>query len=334
MRVPLNKVPIADRRRAARALESMLSAPAEGRKDLAGAHLAGEAMPMHRPDLKDIAYWEFEVGGIETVLPIDQGGAKEFDRGFLIVATGSHDVPLPHFSLDLAPPSRRLEQFTGTPHRILKMDSLCYAVEDARGALLGHIGMMPPRLEGMPDELPKRPPEGWATTLDAGGEVDRTGDDKLVEKMRLRRSREQRPVKMAPWKSWDDAKDGYAKSYALHLAVLAERAEHPWRIEELTDKFGQGIHSGETFSVPMLERGDHALVGPGAEFVRSEINTQALPPRLILTPRAGIDATDLTFEVHFSYSIGKETLTFFIVPEGAPTTIPSTDSPLGPTFER
>lgn len=333
MRVPMEKVPLADRRRAARALESLLGLGS--RRQRSAARFATEAAEVFRPDLDVVAYWEFEIEGLHTSMPMPEGEAKDYDKGFLLVATGAHDVPVPHFSLDLAPPSRRLEQFGQEVHRLVKLDSLCYAAEDRDGRLIGHVGTMPPRLEGVPELLPKRLPAGWATTLPKLQEADqeRREDGERAGRYRLRRSREVRPFeKVGEWESWEDARSGYAKAYRLHLEALAQRAAHPWQVEALTEKFGQGIHSGETLTVPLLAEGDYEVSGPGAEFVEVSLNPQPLPPRLLLTPRAGLEHEDLSFDVHFRYGSESETLNFFIVPEGAPTTIAPAPSPLGPTF--
>ncbi|MDO5737114.1 MAG: hypothetical protein Q4P15_11640 [Propionibacteriaceae bacterium] len=58
MRVPWEKVPVADRRRAARMLESLLGMPSKNRRSLREAHFGDEVMPIHRPDLDEVAHWE------------------------------------------------------------------------------------------------------------------------------------------------------------------------------------------------------------------------------------------------------------------------------------
>lgn len=332
MRVSMTEVPIADRRRAARLLESLRAYPATRgtKRGLAEARLGDEACPIHRPDLDEVAYWEFEILGLSTRLPILDGEPKESDRGFLIVATGGHDVPIPHFSVEIAPPSRQLEQF-GDPERIVKLDSLCYVAEDRKGTMLGHIGTMPPKLAGLPATPPARLPAGYATSVATGKPGQEDGDE--ADRQTVRRSRETRVLDgYGPWKSWAECKRGYADSYALHLTALAERASDPWHTEALTEKFGQGIRAGDTLAVPMLEKGDFTIEGPGAGFVAAELNPQPLPPRLMLTPKGGREAKDLTFEVRFQYPRETETLTFFVVPDGTPTTIVPSASPLGPTF--
>ncbi|HPZ48761.1 MAG TPA: hypothetical protein PLG38_11575 [Propionibacteriaceae bacterium] len=322
MRTPIDKVPLDARRRAARMLQSLVElAPRNREQKLTEARLGAEVTPVHRPDVDDVAYWEFEVEGITTQLPIDDSEPKEFDRGFIVVSAAAHDVPIPHFSLELAPPSRQLELY-GDIARVVKLDSLCYVAEDKSGTMLGHVGNVPPKLEGLPDTLPKKLPEGYALTVSTSSE-----SDEKPAPLKLRLSREKR-ITATPWRSWQELKTSYADTYRHQLAALKTRAEHPWQVEELTDKFGQGIREGESLDVILLDHGDVKVDGPGADFVKIALNPQPLPPRVrltALTPKHH----DTTFRLITSYG---EELTFFILPTDAPTTIVPTDSPLGVTM--
>ena len=321
MRVPIDKVPMDVRRRAARLLQSLAeSAPGKRRTALAEARLGAEATPLHRPDVEEVAYWEIEVLGVATTLPTVDGEPRPFDRGFIVVATAAHDVPLPHFSVELAPPSRQLEQF-GDLARVVKLDALCYVGEDAHGTMLGHIGTVPPKLDGLPETLPRKLPEGWATTA-----APVTENDEVPVDLKLRSSREQR-IGVTAWRSWEELQASYSATYRLHLAALASRAEHPWNVEALTEKFGQGIREGEHVDVPLLQRGDVSLDGPGAAFVDVAVTGDRVQ-RARLTARRP-DGSDTTFRVTFSYG---ETLTFFVLPADAPTETVPAESPLGPTM--
>lgn len=316
MRVPFEKVPLDVRRRAARAVAALVDERLSPNKLRNAEPRFGEATPLYRPDLDDVAYWEIEIDGLQTTLPKATDEAGRAKQGFIVVATAGHDVPVPHFSLDLAPPSRQLDEL-GTIDRVLKLDSLCYAGVDRRGDLVGHIGTMPPKLTGVPDSLPERLPAGYATTVtDASHD---TKDDDKVEKQRLRASRDKRPVTMEEWRSWNELTKGYAASYRLHLAALAERAAPRWETEKLTDTYGEGIHSGATHTVWLLEKGEFTIEGPGAALVTAELNPQPLPPRLVLRPRAEVGVKDTSFEVRLRYSSSEEVLRYFIVPDRAPS---------------
>ncbi|MFT3797278.1 hypothetical protein [Microbacterium sp.] len=334
MRVPIEKVPVDARRRALRALQSLTDT---GERRLARAELGAEVMPLRRPDLDGVAYWEFEVTGVTTSLPVPDAEAKEFDRGFIIVAAGDHDVPVPHLSIDLAPPSRQLEVF-GEAENVFKIDALTYAAEDRAGTLIGFIGTMPPKLAGAPDKIPAKLPQGWATTLPKDPErvllSVQEPDAEKSPRARLRASREKRPVELSSWRSWKELKDGYADSYRLQLAGLAQRAAHPWGVEALVERFGEGIHAGQSITVPLLERGKVAVTGPAADRVKVTMSgARTGTPSVEVSTDAGTDDRDTTFQLNASYAGGgSETLTFFIVPQNAPTVIVPGPSPLGPVF--
>jgi hypothetical protein len=174
---------------------------------------------------------------------------------------------------------------------------------------------MPPKIEGLPAELPKKLPQGSATTT--GGSEKEDGDE--TKKVRLRKSREKRPT-VSAWRSWNELTKGYADSYRLHLASLADRAAPRWETERLAEEFGEGIRSGLTHIVLLLSEGEFSLDGPGADLVSVELNPQPLPPRLLLTPKADLSVRDTSFTVVLTYGNGEvEKLPFFIVPEQAPT---------------
>lgn len=318
MRVPFSEVPIDVRRRAARALATLTEDHLWPGEQPRMEPRFGEATPVYRPDRDEVAYWEVEVEGVTTALPLPEGEAKEYDKGFIVVATGGHDIPIPHFSLSQAPPSRQLE-LLGDIDRVVKIDSLCYAGLDTKRNLVGHLGTMPPKLTGLPAEMPKKLPQGAATTVGATGAED--GD--ATDKVRIRTTREKRPTAEA-WRSWNELAKGYADSYRLHLAALAERAAPRWEVEARTEKYGEGIRSGSTHTVLLLDEGDFTIEGPGADLVSAELNPQPLPPRLRLSVKADISARDTSFTVSLKYANGEvEDLLFFIVPDQAPTRVVS-----------
>ncbi|WP_372728835.1 hypothetical protein [Nocardioides sp.] len=326
MRVPFEEVPLDVRRRAARAVATLVGDKLSPTRLRKAEPRFGEATPVYRPDLRDIAYWEIEIAGLSTALPRPEGDTGRAEQGFILVSTGAHDVPVPHFSLDLAPPSRQLDEL-GSIHRVLKLDALCYAGVDRRGKLIGHIGSMPPKLAGVPRSLPRQLPAGHATSV-ATAERG-TEDGEKAEGQRIKRSREKRPIKLTEWRSWEELTKGYADTYRLHLSALAERAARQWETEELTDTYGEGIHSGTTHTVWLLEEGEFSLEGAGAELVRAELIAEPLPPKLVLKPRADVSVEDTNVEVHLRYANGEEVLRYFIVPDQAPSTAGASLGPLG-----
>src|SRR5947207_3114985 len=105
MRVKRDEVPLEIRRRAARHLEAIRGT--EMARGGANAQLGEEACPVYRPDVKGVAYWEVEIAGVRSVSRHNRnGGPGRAKSGFMILSAGPHDVPVPHWSLELEPPSR------------------------------------------------------------------------------------------------------------------------------------------------------------------------------------------------------------------------------------
>jgi hypothetical protein len=151
------------------------------------AQLGEEACPVYRPDVKGVAYWELEIAGVKSISRNGQNGKRRRgDSGFLLVSTGSHDVPIPHWSLELEPPSRGLDAQSerGQVAKIVKLDSLAYVAEDANGKYLSHLGQFPPMPTGLPGVLPKERPGSSLESHPATA----SKSDKRVAKQQVKRT--------------------------------------------------------------------------------------------------------------------------------------------------
>lgn len=81
MRIHFEEVPLDVRRRAARAVATLMGdrlSPTRLRK---AEPAFGEAVPVYRPNLDDIAYWEIEITGLSTALPAREGEADRAEQG-------------------------------------------------------------------------------------------------------------------------------------------------------------------------------------------------------------------------------------------------------------
>src|SRR5712691_3980249 len=186
MRVKLVEVPLEIRRRAARHLEAIRGTPLTQGGD--AARLGEEACPVYRPDVKGIAYWELEVAGVKTVgREGPDGRPRRGSSGFMLLSTGPHDVPIPHWSLELEPPSRELETRSkqGQVARVVKLDTLAYLAEDAKGGYLAHLGQFPPLLTGVPGKLPE---ERTLSSLESHPAVASKSDGTRVGKQKVTRT--------------------------------------------------------------------------------------------------------------------------------------------------
>ena len=319
MRVKIDEVPLEIRRRAARQLEAVRGTPMAPGAD--AARLGEEACPVYRPDVREVAYWELEIVGVKTTArqaANGNGRPGRSDRGFIIVSTGAHDVPIPHWSVELEPPSRSLEAQAkdAAPTKVIKLDTLAYACENEKGAFLSHIGQFPPMPAGLPRTLPKEPQPSSLQTIPATA----SKNDKRVAKQQVKQTgaKTGRP-KLTAWPSWGQAKKQYASAYRLHLAALRARAEQAWQIEALAAKLGEGIHEGETVIVPLLRQGKAELSGDGVVSVTLR-QLDRTPPAVELVAGRADEKKEQGFQLQLSYDDGStETLPFFVVPKGTPS---------------
>jgi hypothetical protein len=319
MRVKLEKVPLEIRRRAARHLEAIRGTQMSAGND--AAQLGEEACPVYRPDVKGVAYWELEVTGVKATSRNgggQNGGRKATGNGFLILSAGRHDVPIPHWSFELEPPSRELEAQSADKQvaRVVKLDSLAYVAEDAKGTYLSHIGQFPPMPTGLPTSLP---PKRKLSSLQTHP-TTATKTDKRVVKQAVETTGARLPKpKVLAWKSWGQAKKQYASAYRLHLGALKEHAAPSWQIEDLVAKFGEGIHEGDRLVVPLLLPGKAQLAGDGVKSVKMRMLDRK-PPAVELLAGGAEQKQEQQFQLRLSYRDGtSETLTFFVIPKGTPS---------------
>jgi hypothetical protein len=303
MRTKLSEVPIEVHRRAATRLEALRGSALGA--SLREARLGDLACPIFRPDLAEVAYWEFEIQDLKT-------------SGFIIASAGPHDLPLPHWSLEIEAPSRALEAEVpdGKVARVVKLDSLAYAAEDANGGHLAHIGQLPPKLPSIAASAKNLAAISSATAV---GPQDGKDDGRPTE---LQVSTGGAPVpklKLAGWKSWPALKAGYASAFKPHLAALAAHAAASWQTEALLQKFGEGIYEGDQLTVPLLREGKARLSGEGAKGVRLSVLDRK-PPAVLLDAVAIGRKGETSFQLDIEYADGgRESIPFFVVPKDAPS---------------
>jgi hypothetical protein len=315
MRVKLKEIPQEVWRRVANKLESIRGTPMAPGGD--NASIGDLACPIYRPDIEGVAYWEFEIAGLKKIQTREHEGQSS-GVGFMLASNGRHDIPIPHWSLTIEPPSRALEAKApeGKVSRICKLDTLAYSAEDAKGTYLAHLGQFPLQVAGPKIDL---------TILRGISRViampkTEQKDDKSPGKLIIKREGMKAPeLKMIAWESWPAAKRGYAKTYKPHLEALAARAEESWKIDDLIAKFGEGIHEGQSLTVPLLKPGKAKVTGDGAKLVKlTSVDRQ--PPAVSLTALSSEEKKEANFQLIISYQDGSsETLPFFVVPKGTPS---------------
>lgn len=138
----------------------------------------------------------------------------------------------------------------------------------------------------------------------------------------VRRGVEPARVKFGEIGSWKELRKIYADSFGPLLKDLADRAAPSWDIDALVEKFGEGVMTGTTHRVALLERDAMVEVsGEAADLVKvSPLETQGLTGAIALQIADEKLGQDMPFDVHIAYrSGGREHLKFFAVSPSTPS---------------
>ena len=354
MSIELAKVPVPIRRKAAQHLESIRGTPMA--PNAGNARLANEVWPIYRPDLEEVAYYEFSVelgsgpsrlvtsaAGLSALLAAERktasarvkrteasveeraGASQPSPRGFIVVSAGPHDFPIPHWSLDRPPVSAQLQASAekgGEIDRIYRLDSLAYVAASKDGALVGRVGQLPGLVAGLPHDL-RRAALG-PSTLEATPTAEGKTDDQVegVEHQ-VKRSEDRIPdLKPVEVDDWGSFRERYADTFGPFLDDLRRQAAHAWEVEALIEEFGEGIRDGEPQRVALLNREAKVeLSGEGARYVIASLDEQAESPALVLAVADGAGITgELDLFVDVAYPDGTaERLRFFVVSSNSPS---------------
>lgn len=309
--LPLDQVELSLRRRAAQHVEDVRNtdmAPGWER-----AYLGAEVRLLYRPDVEDVAYYEFPV-----FAPAMQG--EPAPAGFIILSSGEHDIPVPHWSFNGEAPSQELEQEAAARdiHEDLtfyKLDVLSYAAEDAQGQLVVATKDLPPKVIGMDKSMldaPEQPSESSWIPDESQSDVEA---EKISGKM-VYEGPQDTPVTLGSWESWEELKAQYSDSYGVFIEELRRDAVTDWSILETIGQDGEVLVEETTYTVTLLSETAKIVVsGDGAKYVSSEqINRAGLPAALQLTA-VGADPTNhQPFNVEIIYVNGEvEQLHFLVV---------------------
>jgi hypothetical protein len=264
----------------------------------------------------------FLVGAGE--LPGEGEAASAGAFGFIVVSAGAHDHPVPHWSFDSEPVSRRLESLAAGGGsevvRIYRLDALSYVGEDHDGQLVGQLGAIPIPMDGGPADLEQARGRITSVVAAASSKVD---DHELAadaEHVVTRRGPKPPRRKFRKIGSWAELRDSYAESFGPFLTDLKRRAAEAWKIDELVAEFGEGIIVGRPHRVALLEpEAAVDLSGEAADVVAAEIiEKPGTPPVLELVAAPSPFDREADFMVTIAYASGlTERLPFFMVAAGS-----------------
>lgn len=260
MRMNLDEVPLGARRRASQLLENIRGTemdPTDGK-----AALSGEVNAVFRPDLKDIAYFEFvvDLGRARGRTVAFSGRGEEVKRvparhGFIMASSAAHDHPVSHWSLDREPPSHQLaaaaNENGAEVARLFKLDALAYAGEAKNGEMVAQTGQLPMPIEGLLPDIDKM--QGKISgTMARPAAASKTDEETSDEPHDVRnRGQRRQQTKIGSVESWQELREIYGEAFGPLLAALRQQAAPAWEIEELVAKMGEGILTGTSHKVAL-----------------------------------------------------------------------------------
>ena len=132
------------------------------------AALGEKVRAFYRPDMETPAYYEFEVE----------------PEGFIVVATGEHDFPVPHWDFEGESLGHMLEQEAAERGqqitRFLKLDVISYAAENSAQELISHLGGLPQSLANYEDLSSSEAKVAW-TAFQENYQTDYAGDLEAIQ---------------------------------------------------------------------------------------------------------------------------------------------------------
>jgi hypothetical protein len=240
-RIPIGEVPEEIRRRGARFVERQRS---EDPRTWSEAGLGEYAHPVSRPDVDGTAYYELEVE----------------PEGYVLLATGRHDAPIPNFATEGRSIGRSLEeQAEGTFGGLVWIDRLRFVAEDPDGNVVAARGNDVPRIRGLEALLDRKgDPGGHVRTGPEEGSRPAKSDDGVDEgyepSVLVRENDREPPAEFAfeRWSSHDQLKEHYADAYGPLLADLRERAGEAWAVLEEREAVAGSVVPGGAVREPLV----------------------------------------------------------------------------------
>lgn len=307
MRIKQKDVPIKFRRIAIDHLESIRNSQIGlNTQDL---YLGDDVCPIYRADIDSAAYYEFQVlkatrenvdnrkdllsdvkkinlfteTGFKAVYSTPDALKKLKDvvdvrllddvQGFIMVSAGKHDFPVPHWSLESAPPSFYIEHEANSLRKklskIFKVDTLAYLGEDANGEEIAHLGSIPPVIKGLPVDLKEFEGVISSSVSDLRSSKNRFMDDshKLSQGRTINRGPKPKDFTFVE-STWKTLKKEFKTSFKPMLEMLKANAKTTWDTQIMIEEMGEGIIAGQVFNIAPLEKEFTVEIsGEAAEFV-------------------------------------------------------------------
>jgi hypothetical protein len=280
------------------------------------AHLGSDVRPLYRPDVEGVAYYEFPV---EVA---SQGGAgldQEAPAGFIIVSTGEHDFPIPHWNFAGDPPTRQLETLAQRNRqqaaRYYKLDTLAYAAEDSQGSLVASTPTLPAKTSGLDPAWFGEDVEPRQVSWRPDPIPDDTNADQISATLVISGPEPPPSLQIEGWNSWDELKMGYGDAYGALVEQLRQDASEEWEVISGTQRSGRILFKGDVYPLATLwPDPDITLSGAGTGYVQTNlIPRPGLPSLFQITVVDDAPGEQLPLSVQVQYTNGiSETILFSI----------------------
>lgn len=307
-------VPLRAHRLAASLLE--LSRNQGETQALETARLGDSVVPLYRPDIDGVAYYEFHL--------FDQ---EDKPSGYIIVTNGRHDHPIPNWNFEGSPLTTLLKQRAAEngdeATRFYKLDTLFYVAEDQKGREVSFLGNRIAGIKGLEEDM-----------LDKNGIVSAytgTHDDPDFEKaedanagsfeQRLQIDGDVVEFEFFGWEDWRDLKKDFAKAFSVQLGVLRENAARNWEIDDRAEESGEGLRIGQRYPVAILHPLQDWYLSDSkvTEFVDFSVEDRGDHPSVIwLDVKKAPERGEVVFDLELAYANElTEKLRFAVVADSA-----------------
>lgn len=241
--LPIQALPLAIHRRVARYFEGMRQ---YSDSPWQGARLGAEVVPMARPGVDGVGYFEVPVVG-----PSGE------PAGYILASSGRYDFPIAGSAKGGLPPSVQLAEIASARGksiaRIWMPSIFTFVAEDAAGEIVAQLGSLPPRVRGVDRSV-----------LDLPAEARAGRDGSLPDVLRN--------IELSGWSSWRQYLGERGRPDAIDLEVMRRNALLFWEEEDDVTAGASELSPLRAEHVPLLDRGaaTFTVLGPGARHVTAE----------------------------------------------------------------
>ena len=293
----LAEVPVDSLRRAQDFLDAMRNS--EMAPEFTASSILDElVVPMYRPDIEEVAYYEF---GIST-------------GGYILVSANDHDNPVPTWNSN----GERLTDKTllalgedvHDAAKIYRLDAITFVAEDSSGELLSDFQPRIPVVEGddsiVYSEESIVDEDGVVRTIRVASNVDENGNEVELSRVDLSEDIPSPEFEMREI-DWQELKSSYAEIFASQIEQKRLDVQAEWSNRVETRGIGQALMLGEAKVFSLL--GEVASVDHPAGVQVELVDTESGQEKLTVSIIDEDDKSTDSFDVLVSYVDGRtETL--------------------------